>query len=96
MEPNQPFEDALIRKKLGYEDRTPIDLASSCDIDKDSYKDGYVDIFFESKDTEHILPGVYYYEVKLVRPVEDEGAKKRGITESIDTIIPKTKFIVLD
>lgn len=96
MEPNQSFKDALICKKLGFNDRTPVPQGSSQDEDEDGYKDGYVDIYFKSEDTEHILPGVYYYEIKLLRPVEDEGAIAKGITESIDTIVPRTKFIILN
>ena len=96
MEPNQPFNDALICKRLDVNDRTPTTQGSSQDEDGDGYADGCVDIYFKSGDTEHVLPGVYYYEVKLLRPVEDEGAIARGITESIDTIVPRTKFIILD
>lgn len=96
MEPNQPFKDALICKKLDKTNRTPITTGSSDDNNKDGFKDGCVDLYFRSEDTEHLLPGVYYYEVKLLRPVVDEGAIAQGIKESIDTIIPRTKFIILE
>ena len=88
MEPNQPFKDALVCKKLGVADRTP--------NDGDGFRDGYVDLYFDSKDTEHLIPGVYYYEVKLLRPATDPGALEHGITEYVDTIIPRTKFIIME
>lgn len=88
MEPNQPFKDALVCKKLGVADRTPKDGGG--------FRDGYVDLYFDSKDTEHLIPGVYYYEVKLLRPATDPGALEHGITEYVDTIIPRTKFIIME
>lgn len=95
MEPNQPFKDALVCKKLGVADRTP-KAGDDEDADGDGFLDGYVDIYFDSKDTEHLIPGVYYYEVKLLRPAADPGALERGIAESVDTIIPRTKFIIME
>ena len=95
MEPNQPFKDALVCKKLGAADRTPKD-GDDGDADGDGFRDGYVDLYFDSKDTEHLIPGVYYYEVKLLRPATDPGALEHGITESVDTIIPRTKFIIME
>ena len=53
MEPNQPFKDALVCKKLGIADRTPKDGE-----DGDGFRDGYVDRYVDSKDTEHLIPGV--------------------------------------
>lgn len=60
---------------------------------------GYYQLRFESKDTEHVMPGVYYYETKLSR-LEDgydfsESGEPTPATR-VDTIVPKTKFIVLD
>ena len=75
MEPNQQFENALIRKKL----------------DKDDEVDGlpgYYSLKFKYSDTCHVIPGTYYYEAKLLRIID-------GV-ETIDTIIPKTKFIILE
>ena len=95
MEPNQPFKDALVCKKLGAADRTP-KAGEEEDADGDGFVDGYVDLYFDGKDTEHLIPGIYYYEVKLLRPAADKGALERGITESVDTIIPRTKFIIME
>lgn len=77
MEPNQPFEVALIRKRI---DRTAV-------VEGDA---GYYKINFEVEDTEHLLPGTYYYEVKLLRIDEDTGGNL------IDTIIPRTKFVIYE
>lgn len=71
IEPNQPFENAIIRKK--YTSESPIN------------EDGDLIIEITSKDTEYLLPGKYYYMVKVVF---DDG--------TIDTIIPKTDFIIYD
>ena len=71
MEPNQPFEQALIRKVYTGESQDT---------------EGNVLIDFASTDTEYLIPGKYYYTVKLYRA---EG----GL---IDTIISKTQFILID
>ena len=72
MEPNQCFENALIRKKL-----TINDLLQDGKTMKVSIK---------GSDTEHLLPGVYYYQIKLF---ESDSAK-------VTTIRNKTKFIIID
>lgn len=73
MEPNQPFEHALVRKEFTKEDQK---------------EDGDVVMTFSSTDTEFLLPGRYYYSVKLLRK-EDEN-------EYIDTVVSKTQFIIID
>jgi len=70
MEPNQPFEHALVRKMYTKEDQTS-------DLD--------VVMNFVPEDTEFLMPGKYYYMVKLVRS-----------DNSVDTIVSKTKFIIID
>ena len=71
MEPNQPFEHALVRK-----------VFTSEDLDEDNN----VDMNFSCEDTEFLLPGNYYYMIKLYRAEED----------LVDTIITKTKFVIID
>ena len=78
MEPNQPFEDALIRK-----------VATSADM----LENGLVKITFSAEMTEYLLPGVYYYTVKLTRPEESSGQE---VSQLVDTIIGKTRFNILD
>lgn len=72
-EPNQYFECALVRKVL--------DISVSDNIPNAILE-------FEIKDTEYLLPGNYYYEIKLYR--------NRNNKEEITTIYPKTKFIIVE
>lgn len=81
MEPNRPFEVALIRKRYDMTDATP-----------DAIKGTY-DVRFESKDTVALLPGTYYYEVKLKRLIKNGDLI---VGEEIDTIIPRTKFVIYE
>lgn len=83
MEPNQPFEHALIRKRIDKDDN--IDPATGEPLDA-----GYYNIKFDVKDTEFLMPGTYYYEVKLLRHNETTDEDK------VDTIIPKTKFVIYE
>ncbi len=54
MEPNKPFEKAIIRK-----------VAT-----KENQVDGNVIINFDPMDTVHLLQGTYYYSLKLVRLID--------------------------
>ena len=72
MEPHQPFENAVIRKTYNAKNAE----INSC---------GDIMVNLKSTDTEYLLPGKYYYEVKM-----DLG------DSNIDTIIPKTEFFILD
>ena len=69
MEPNQPFELAIIKKVYTK--------------DSEKSKLGDIIIEFEPNDTLYLLPGKYYYEIKLER-----GDK------TVNTIIPKTEFVI--
>ena len=75
MDPHQPFENALIKKRMTYKD---------CD------ENGFVTFKLESSDTVDLLPGVYYYAVKI------HHVDKATNTDEVATIIAKTKFIVND
>lgn len=76
MEPNQPFEEALIKKRY---------------TAKDADADGNIIIKFKPQDTQCVLPGKYYYQVKLQRfnstTAEDY---------EVDTIVDKTLFYILE
>ena len=77
MEPNQPFETAIIRKKFVYED-----------LDDE----GNITIRFWPEDTQCVLPGKYYYQVKLKTFDID---KKTGKTRAdVETVIDKTLFYI--
>lgn len=73
MEPNQRFEDAILKKVYTVEDEeTP---------------EGDLIIKLDSSDTEHLLPGKYFYTIKM------------QISDSIlpiQTIIDKKEFWILD
>lgn len=73
MEPNQIFENALIRKKFTHQD-----------LDED----GNIYIRFWPNDTICLLPGKYYYQVKL--QTVDDGTGRRDI----ETVIDKTLFYI--
>jgi len=77
MEPNQPFECALIRKKY--------DVQGIEESDPEMTKEGDLIIKFVPTDTEFIMPGKYFYEIKL--------EYKNG---DVDTIVPKTEFMVME
>ena len=67
MEPNQPFESAIIRKYF-----------RSNDMDEN----GNVKISFKPNDTVCLMPGLYYYQLKLV-----------DVTQNIvRTLNPKTQL----
>lgn len=70
MEPNKPFECALIRKKVTND--TESDMES-------------VFMEFSPEMTERIMPGVYYYSVKIERA-----------NGKVETLVKKTKFYIID
>lgn len=57
MEPNQPFELAILKKKYDY---------------RNLNKNGDVVIKLKSEDTENLIPGTYYYTIKA-RLLQDDG-----------------------
>lgn len=73
MEPNQPFEIAIVRKKF---------------TTKDLDEDGNIKIRFWPEDTACLLPGKYYYQVKLQTV---DSATGRFDTE---TVVDKTLFYI--
>lgn len=75
MEPNQPFEKALIRKKYTHESRIN--------------ENGDLMIDFTGTDTEYLVPGKYFYQIKA-KFID----KETGI--NVDTIVSKKQFIVRD
>lgn len=78
MDPNQPFEFALVKKKFTVED---LDEAGNL----------FIEIVPE--DTLDLLPGVYYYSIKLKQDhTDDYGEEVSGVK----TIIGKTKFILCE
>lgn len=70
MEPNQPFEKAILKK-----------VFTSQDVDEE----GYLNIKFKPNDTVQLMPGTYYYSIKLVDKEED-----------VTTLISNTLFTIGD
>ena len=80
MEYGQPFEEALIRRYYQYTGKNnPLN-----DFNDNVNEFGDIVVKLRSQDTEYLLPGKYYYEVKV-----DRGDGR------IDTVIPKTEFFIL-
>lgn len=85
MDPGQPFEWALVRKKYTVSDTDAM---------------GNLTISIKPEDTLDLMPGRYYYAVKLhmKHPEIDEntGEETGQIIDKVYTIINKTKFIICD
>lgn len=73
MEPNQPFECALIRKKVTAENQE-----GSC----------HIAVRFWPEDTINVLPGKYYYQVKL------ETIDPVTLRHDVETVVDKTLFYI--
>lgn len=59
--------------------------------DKDDFNENYdVMISFDRCDTINLLEGTYYFEIKLFRTVDDDS------TELVNTVISKTKFVLVN
>jgi hypothetical protein len=85
MDPGQPFEQALVRKRYTVEDT---DSA------------GNLTIALTPEDTLDLYPGKYFYAIKLHLDHQDIDAntgKPTGVQiDKVITIINKTKFILCD
>lgn len=71
-EPNQIFEEAAVKKSY---------TSTSPEVNEN----GDLVITLKSTDTEYLLPGKYYYEIKL-----------RLYNGDVCTIVPKTEFLLLE
>lgn len=84
MDPHQPFENALVKKKF------TIDNADA---------NGNLTIVIEPEDTLDLLPGVYYYSVKIHLQhdeVNPETGDIYGYVDKVHTVINKTKLFLND
>lgn len=73
MEPNQLFENAIVRKKLTF---------------SDVEQSGYTTFTFSPEETQCLLPGKYYYQVKL---------RNTDILTNkpvVETVVPKTLIYI--
>jgi hypothetical protein len=84
MDPHQPFEAALVKKKFTVDDADT---------------NGNLTIVIEPEDTLDLLPGTYYYSVKIhlqhenINPETDEV---EGYVDKVYTVINKTKLFLND
>ena len=81
MDPHQPFEEALVKKSFTVEDM----LAN-----------GVIPIVIQAEDTIDLLPGTYYYAVKLHVQHDTIDYKTVSTVDQVNTIINKTKFFLCD
>ena len=81
-EPNQPFEKAIVRKKF-YASYINKDGEKISNLDND----GDLIIRLDPSDTQNLLPGNYYYEIK--------GYFISNGKPVINTVVAKTKFVIL-
>lgn len=82
LHPHQPFEDAIILQGYTLEDQ-----------DADT---GVITIQLTPKETNMLMPGVYYYTVKLKRGGVATIVDGSDNPESMTTLIDRTKFIILE
>lgn len=75
-EPNQEFENGVVRKMF-----TPT-------VDEDGELE--IEIKLNPSDTENLLPGTYYYEIKLKIVASESNEDDVVIT----TIVPKRKLVI--
>ena len=71
MEPNQPWEFAILKKKY-----TGVDFI-----------DGVINIHLDPEDSMCLIPGLYYYQMKV-------RIKKSDDSYIVNTVIPKTQFYI--
>ena len=76
MEPNQPFEDAIIRKMFPGDNHIGQDFAS---------------FEFTPDDTRCLLPGRYYYQVKI-----SKSNPHNKVGYNVYTLVDKTQFFITD
>lgn len=80
MYPNQKFEDAIFIKGYTLEEQNP--------------EDGAITLKIVPNDTRALMPGVYYYTVKLQRGGTLEDITDFDEPDEVRTIIERTKFII--
>lgn len=76
MEPNQPFETAIVRKKY-----------TLADVDDN----GRVVVKFRPQDTQCLLPGKYYYQIKVQSFKPDNSSEY-----DVSTVVDKTHFFIME
>ena len=81
MDPHQQFENALVRKKFTIDDLDSM---------------GNLNIIIEPEDTLDLLPGTYYYAVKMHLNHDEFEVDSFRKIDKVLTIINKTKLFLCD
>lgn len=84
MDPHQPFEEALVKKRFTVDDADA---------------NGNLTIVIEPEDTLDLLPGIYYYSVKIHLQhdnIHPETHEVLGYVDKVHTVINKTKLFLND
>jgi len=89
MEPNQKFEDAIIKKVYTK--------------DSEMTEDGDLIITINSSDTENLISGLYYYAIKM-QIAKENYLPLVGYMETVSldqnsgiwTVVPNRKFLIID
>ena len=84
-EPNQPFEEAVVKKRYDYTSCEEREITNQFDETETYY---FVDIKLSSEDTVNLTEGKYYYTIKLL-------IKKDGEDYDVITTQPKTLFYLV-
>ena len=89
MDPQQPFEDALVKKKL---------VVDNSKNTAGLIHGPYIVFNIEPEDTIDLIPGKYYYAVKIKMNhyLENPETGEKIHIEAVNTVINKTKFIILE
>lgn len=85
MEPNQPWEKAILRQVYT--------VPEIEELNKNFRKDGKMIIKLRSVDTEFLLPGTYYYMIKLLK--KDPMRETPDEEGWVETVIEKTRFVLV-
>lgn len=98
-EPNQPFEFAILKKKYDYEnppEYTTAEIIGKCwcgQVDRISIDGSLIKINLQPQDTVCLLPGKYYYSIKLkTNTLDGEG---KILSYTVNTIVDKAIFNVV-
>jgi hypothetical protein len=84
MDPHQPFENALVKKRFTAED---------------AYPNGVLNIVIAPEDTLDLLPGTYYYSVRAHLQHDNFHYKTGeflGRVDQVNTVVNKTKLFLCD
>lgn len=97
MEPNQPFEFAIIKKKYDYQN--PPQYVSAEELGTClckqytffEFNGCAIKIDIEPEDTVNLIPGKYFYQIKIKTNDPDNPSKYK-----VETVVDKTPFYIME